>query len=429
MKTQMSADDSKKLVQQAMGVFIGTQSRTGNINRLTGKMPKIEAAASSIANQSSTTMPIVQTMDLGKGKGDEVKFNFVNPMGGIPIMGSEMAEGRGEGVSLTDDKLRVNQARFPIDLGSVMDEIRSPVDIHRLGKPLLQRAMDEYEDQLSIVHMAGARGFHNNLEWRIPIASDARFNKVVTNRVKAPTKNRHFVVDNGTVTRLVNNAGELDITSGDVVSMGVIDSLTAYLDQLVSPPPPVEFDTDQAAKDSPFRVLLCSPATYNIFSADPNFRTYQSNALARARYAKDHPLFANPDNALWRNTLLVKMPNKPIRFYAGDDIKYCGAFDTETESTCKVPASFADKFAVDRNILLGGQALAKAYAKSRHSGWPYFWKESPSDFDDKLELMIGSILGASKIRFAVNVGDDRIEYTDHGAAVLDAVVPIIGARQ
>ena len=84
---------------------------------------------------------------------------------------------------------------------------------------------------------------------------------------------------------------------------------------------------------------------------------------------------------------------------------------------------------MDRNILLGGQALAKAYAKSRHSGWPYFWKESPSDFDDKLELMIGSILGASKIRFAVNVGDDRIEYTDHGAAVLDAVVPIIGARQ
>ena len=166
-------------------------------------------------------------------------------------------------------------------------------------------------------------------------SSSSRFNKVVTNRVKAPTKNRHFVVDNGTVTRLVNNAGELDITSGDVVSMGVIDSLTAYLDQLVSPPPPVEFDTDQAAKDSPFRVLLCSPATYNIFSADPNFRTYQANALARARYAKDHPLFANPDNALWRNTLLVKMPNKPIRFYAGDDIKYCGAFDTETEAPAR----------------------------------------------------------------------------------------------
>ena len=45
---------------------------------------------------------------------------------------------------------------------------------------------------------------------------------------------------------------------------------------------------------------------------------------------------------------------------------------------------------MDRNILLGGQALAKAYAKSRHSGWPYFWKEAPDDFDDKLEMMIGA---------------------------------------
>ena len=206
-KTQTSTTDSKKLVQQAMGVFVGTQARRSNINRLTGKMPQIEDVANSIANQSSNTMPIVQTMDLGKGKGDELKFNFVNPVGGIPIMGGEVAEGRGEGVSLSEDRLRVNQARFPLDLGAVMDEIRSPVDIHRLGKPLLQSAMDNFEDQLALVHMAGARGFHSNIEWRVPVASDARFNRVVTNRVKAPTKNRHFMVDNGSIAMFKDNAG------------------------------------------------------------------------------------------------------------------------------------------------------------------------------------------------------------------------------
>jgi len=426
-KTQMTAADSKKLVQQAVGVFIGTQSRKSNINRLTGRMPQIEDVASAISNQSSNTMPVVQTLDLGKGKGDEVKFNFVNPVGGIPIMGNQMAEGRGEGVSLSEDRLRVNQARFPLDLGAVMDEIRSPVDIHRLGKPLLQSAVDNYEDQLALVHMSGARGFHNNIEWRVPLASDARFNEVVVNRVKAPTKNRHFMVDGGAISLFKTNAGEADLTSGDVMSMGVVDSLSSYLDQIVAPPPPVEFESDQAAKDSPFRVLLCSAATYNLFSADPNFRNYQAQALARARYAKDHPLFTNPETALWRNTLLVKMP-KPIRFYAGDEIKYCAAYDSEAETSCTVPASFGSSYAVDRNILLGGQALAKAYAKSRHSGWPYFWKEAPDDFDDKLEIMIGTILGMSKIRFAVNVGDNRTEFTDHGAAVVDAVVPIIGAR-
>jgi hypothetical protein len=40
-------------------------------------------------------MPIVRCMDLTKMAGDEVTFDLINPMGGKPIMGSRMAEGRG----------------------------------------------------------------------------------------------------------------------------------------------------------------------------------------------------------------------------------------------------------------------------------------------------------------------------------------------
>jgi len=114
-----------------------------------------------------------------------------------------------------------------------------------------------------------------------------------------------------------------------------------------------------------------------------------------------------------------------IRFFAGDEIKYCTQFDSETEAGVIVPQSFGETFAVDRAILLGGQALAKGYAKSRHNGLPYFWKEQDDDFEDKMEALIGGILGASKIRFAVNMGD-RVEFTDRGATVIDTVVPIFG---
>ena len=424
-KTNMSAGDQQKLVQQAMGVFSATQKRHSNINRLTGKFPKIEATASALNNQSSNTMPIVQTMDLGKGRGDELKMNFVNPVGGIPIMGSEYAAGRGEGVSLSEDRLRVNQARFPLDLGGVMDEVRSPVDIYRLAKPLLQRAMDDYEDQLALVHMAGARGFMNDHTWRVPLAADPRFGKVVVNRVKAPTKNRHFIIEGDSLQRFKANAGEVDLTTSDIMKMPNVDALSSYLEQMVMPPPPVEFEGDEMAKDSPFRVMLVSTSQYTAFATDPNFRAYQAQALARARNAKDHPLFRSPESAFWSNTLVVKMP-KPIRFFAGDEVKYCGQFDSESESSAIVPASFGDKFAMDRAILLGGQALAKGYAKSRHNGLPYFWKEQDDDFDDKMEALIGAIVGASKIRFAVNTGDDKVEFTDHGIAVLDTVVPIFG---
>ena len=58
---------------------------------------------------------------------------------------------------------------------------------------------------------------------------------------------------------------------------------------------------------------------------------------------------------------------------------------------------------------------------------PFFWKEAMEDFDDKMEIMIGAILGMSKIRFAVDMGD-QTQFTDHGVAVLDTAVPIIGAR-
>ena len=64
-KTQMQANDSMKLIEQAAGVFHATGKRRSVINHLTGKMPKLESAAAGIKNQSKAEMPIVQAQDLG----------------------------------------------------------------------------------------------------------------------------------------------------------------------------------------------------------------------------------------------------------------------------------------------------------------------------------------------------------------------------
>lgn len=73
-----------------------------------------------------------------------------------------------------------------------MSQIRSPADLRKLGKPLAQSQMDAYCDQSLLVHMAGARGYHDNIEWRIPTDTHANFNEIMVNKVKAPTKNRHL---------------------------------------------------------------------------------------------------------------------------------------------------------------------------------------------------------------------------------------------
>ena len=425
-KTNVPSGAVGAMIQQAVGVFHTCMQRNTTLNRLTGKMPTIENAIAGAKRQSKPTMPIVRADDLSKNKGDEVTFHLDNPISGYPIMGSEYAEGKGVGMSFSEDRLRVNQARFPVDMGNTMTQIRSPYDMRRLGRPKAQSLMNDYIDQSILVHLAGARGFHDNkIEWRVPLAAHPKFASIMVNRVKAPTRNRHLVAGGGAVGEVKANAGELTIATTDLFSMDVVDSLRSWMDQIPLPPPPVEFEGDLAATDSPIRVALVSPAQYSGFATNPDFRSFQANAYARARLAKDHPLFLG-DVGLWNGVLIVKMP-KPIRFYAGDEIRYCADYASETESSLTVPASFSSTFAVDRALLLGGQALAQAFGQSEHSGIPFFWSEEKGDHGDKMEILIGAILGMSKIRFAVDHGD-ATQFTDHGVTVLDTAVPIIKPR-
>ena len=157
-KTNVASGQTGAMIQQAVGVFHTAMQRNSTLNRLTGKMPTIESAIAGAKRQSKPTMPIVRADDLSKGKGDEITFHLDNPIHGYPIMGSEYAEGRGVGMSFSEDRMRVNQARFVIDMGNTMTQIRSPYDLRRLGRPKAQQLMNDYLDQSTLVHLAGARG-------------------------------------------------------------------------------------------------------------------------------------------------------------------------------------------------------------------------------------------------------------------------------
>ncbi|MDN5515675.1 MAG: DUF4043 family protein [Pseudomonas sp.] len=414
--------DKQNMVQQAAGLFATHLKRNNKLSRLIGKMDKTEGSAiATVKNQTSVHMPIVRCMDLGKGMGDEITFNLLNPFGAIPIMGSAYAEGRGTGMSLDQDRLRVNQARLPVKLSDKMTDIRSPFDFRKLGRPVAQATMDRYCDQSLIIHAAGARGHVNNLTWSVPLETDPRFAEVMVNTVKSPTRNRHFVADGNGVSGFKVNSGEMDIASTDVLKMSVVDAMRSVMDEMVLPPPIVKFEGDDAAEDEPLRVMLVTPLQYNQFAADPSFRSMQAAAFARASQAKNHPIFKG-EVGLWNNFLIIKQ-NIPIRFFAGGQIKYCASYTSETESSVIIPESFGTAYAVDRAIILGGQAVAEALAKSDRSGIPFFWSEKEMDHGDKVELLIGTVRGVSKIRFEVDTGE-RKEFTDYGAAVLDTVVPL-----
>ncbi|MDI3512629.1 MAG: hypothetical protein PWQ61_3396 [Betaproteobacteria bacterium] len=421
--TRANYGDTTNQVMQAVGLFAAHMQRNSMMASMAGPMPKGTAGANATMRKQTTQhMPIVNCQDLSKSDGDEVTFHLLNPMKAKPVMGSAWAEGRGTAMSLSQDKLRVNQARFPVSLGDAMTDIRSPADFRALGRPAAQNMLDRYMDQSLLVHMCGARGFQDNMEWIVPTSDDPDFARIMINPVKAPTRNRHFLADaTDSVKAFQLASGDVDLGTTDTLTIDTVDAMRAVLDSMSLPPPGIQIPGDAAAEDSPLRLWLMSPAQFDSFAASSTYRTYQANALARAAQAKQHPLFSGPDTALWNGFLIKKMP-RPIRFYAGNPMKYCASNTTETESSANIASAVtAGTFAVDRSVILGGQAVAQALAASRMSGIPFFWSEKELDHGDKVELLIGAIRGVSKVRFAVST-DSADVFTDYGVTVLDSVV-------
>ena len=408
---------------QSAGLFAASMQRPTILNRLTGKLPQQADAEGSLRFQSGNELPVVRCMDLSKAAGDEVTFDLINPVGGKPIMGEQYAEGKGDRMDFSQDSLRINQTRKPISAGGKMTQQRTPHQLRSLARSLGHNYMTRLEDQLKLVHLAGARGFANDIEWAVPTTDDADFASIVVNPVRAPTRNRHWMSTGSGLEKIAASGNEISIATTDVMNIDVIDALRTKLDSMPLPPPPVRFEGDQMSQDAPMRVLLCSSEQYTSIVRSTNFRTWQANAMARASLAKNNPLFMG-EAGLWNGILVVKMP-KPIRFRAGDSLRWCASTTSNTETaTDLVPAAFGTSHAVDRALLLGGQALAEAYGKARQTGNPYFWSEKELDHGDKLEVLIGMIAGTSKIQFLIDHGAGAKEYTDFGVMAIDTAVAL-----
>lgn len=425
MNSHVASGSDKAMFVQAAGLFALAENRLSRLGQLSGPMPKGEGSvASTIQKQSSSDMPIVKSMDLSRGIGDEVQFHFVQPTKMRPTMGSKNVEGKGKGLSYDKARTRVDQARIPVKMGDTMTNLRSAVDFTRLARPIAQSHANAYLDQSILTHLAGARGFHDTIEWRLPTEDDPEFAELLVNPVKAPTKNRHYMADgsNG-VKAFTVGSGEATLATTDELSMTVVDAIRTLVESIALPPPAVKLPGDMAAEDEPLRALLLSPAQYHAFSQDDAFRKFQVAAMTRSNIAQKHPLFMG-EAALWNGILLLKQP-KPVRFYAGNTIRYAASNTSELESTCVVPSSFGSTHAVDRAILLGGQSLMQAFGSSALSGMPFFFNTETFDHKDKSELMIGVIQGLQKLRFQVDQGNNTKHWTDIGAMAIDTVVRLV----
>lgn len=404
-------------------LFAQVQKASGTMRGLVGAKPtEMDVEGKLGKQQSSPGMPIVEINDLTKTAGGSVSIDCIDISTQKPIMGDKQAEGKGVPLSFTNMDVSLNQWTFPVSAGGRMAQQRVIHDLRKMARATAVGLASRYYEQRTLVHLAGARGSVNTQDWIVPLASDADFNEIMTNPVRAPTYNRHYVVSGNNI---VQGGQQLSaISSTDTLKLTHLDQIRNVIDNLDLSIQTVKIADDPAAGDDPMWVMLVPSNVYSSLLQEGSLRAFQQNAVNRAAYGSKHPLFRG-EVGMW-NGILVKKIQRTIRFAASESVQIVTSANasTATETAQVVNAGIGAGFAVERCVLVGAQALANAYGKDSKSGTHYSWAEKYQNFDREPEFAVFGIEGSAKVRFSVPDGAGGRVVTDHGAMVLD-----VAARQ
>jgi N4-gp56 family major capsid protein len=392
-----------------VGLFTRVQHAPGFMNLLSGEMPKDGSFAAKTKGQTSADYPIVKAGDLSKGAGDTVSIDLFNILQGKPTMGDKKIAGRMMQLTSSSMDVRLDQTRGGADSGGRMTQKRTVHNLRKISMAGLQAWASRLEDQTTLVHLAGARGDQATTDWVVPFSSDPEFSEILVNAVRAPTRNRHFFCNDAT--------SPADIGTNDALTLQDVDRIVAQLRESPVVMQPVKIKGDDRAWNDPLWVMFVTERQWLYLQSrttQTQWRTAIQNAFERKSGGIKHPLFDAYETIMWGGMLIKRMNRYAIRFNAGSNvvIDTGGANGgTYTESTVQTAQP------VDRAIIVGAQALAKAYGKS-NSDYFYDWSEEKTDHGNSVETVVSSMNGTAKIRFRI----DDID-TDFGVAVIDSFAP------
>lgn len=409
MATQVPIGSPLARKAYSVGLFSRVQHSPGFMNLLSGEMPKQGSFASKAKGQTSPDYPIVKAGDLTKGAGDTVSIDLFNILQGKPTMGDKRIAGRMMNLSYSSMDVRIDQTRGGADSGGRMTQKRTVHNLRSIASNGLQAWMQRLEDQTTLVHLAGARGSQDTTDWVVPKAIDPEFSEILVNPIKAPTKNRYFAANDATDVS--------DMGTNDALTFQDIERINAQMRESVVPLQSIRIKGDERAWNDPLWAMFVTERQWLYLksrTSQTQWRQAVQNALERKTAGVKHPLFDNYETLMWDGMLIKRMNRYAIRFNTGDTVVTdSGGTDgktyTETNKTVAVPT--------DRAIIVGAQALAKAYGKS-NSDYFYDWSEEEVDHGNSVEIVGAAMGGTAKIRFKIDGVD-----TDHGVAVVDSYAP------
>lgn len=420
-QTNISTTSSLAVKHYSAALLAGTMRGTSALDALIGMMDP--NAIQKVRGQTEAGLPIVRIDDLMSQPGDRVSIDLIDIIGGEPLMGDVQREGKGSPLSFTSQELLINLASKVVDAGGTMSQKRTKHNLREIALAQLTGYFPRLDVQESLIHLSGARGSQMGTDWTIPLQSAPTFSSIMVNPVMAPTYNRHYVVNGANLTQGGQQLGS--IISTDQFKLTHLDQLRKRIDDMDQPLQSVKITGDRAAQTSRMWVFLATPNQYSILLTEGSLRAFQQNAVNRAAYMDGkHPLFAG-EVGMWNGILVIKN-ERAVRFMPSETTKIITAANaaTATETDQTVNASLTAGYAVERGLLLGAQALAVAYGKTKYSGLQFGWKEHWYNFESALEVVGEKVCGKSKIRLASDDGTGTKIPTDFGVIAVDSAVPL-----
>ena len=397
------------------------------VTMLTGPMSTEDSAMRKLRQQTTIDMPIVRVDELSKGPGDTVQIDCAHVIKLRPVMGDKNAEGLGAALKYSSQDIKIDMSTLPVSAGGKMTQQRTSHSMRTNALMQLKGGMPRFRWQRIQVMLAGARGEQDGNDWIVPLASDAEFAEIMINTVKAPTYNRHYVVNAASLTQGGLQAASLATT--DILKLSHIDELAALWGEMATKMAPIQIPGDPAAADDPIKgILFIDELVWDGLITDTtagnNIRTFETNAMKRASYGdlKAHPLFSGSP-ILWNGILMRKMTTA-IRFSASAAYQYVAVANrlTATETAGAVSASLSTTHLMARSLFLGAQALGMASGANQTSEETYSLLENRTNFGRNLEFA-GEIIGSEqKLRWNLPNANGDNEPTDFGVLVIDSVV-------
>lgn len=436
-QTNIPSGSGVALKKWSEALFAMAGKQPTPVNAISGPAPTIDKAGQVLRRQSTTDMPVVRVNDLAQSAGDNVRVDCAHITKLRPTMGDQNAEGKGAPLSFTYMDVKIDMATLPVSAGGKMTQKRFQHDLRTVALNQLKGGIPNFLWQRTLTQLAGARGNQDGIDWILPKEDDPEFADFLVNynattrKPYAPTYNRHYVVDGANLVQGGQQLASIDST--DVMSLDIVDTLSALLGEQTVRMQPIRIPGDPAAGDDPIKgVLLVDNLVWNKMLTDKtagnSIRQWQANAMERARYGnlQMHPLFAAAP-FLWNGVLVRKMGDFAVRFSGGSSQQYISQANRYTAAESAVTLPALSGFQVSRSLFLGAQALAQCAGANTTTGVPYSMLENRTNFERNLEMAGEVIAAEQKIRFALPDGAGNNEPTDIGVLVIDSVVPVVSA--